>query len=143
MVLIHDRWRQEGGAPDLYLVGKNGQKFSKPGVRVLGSLDPKNLVKVLSQSFALIFMSQEESAPMSILEAAATQTPTLVPRGGRLEPWVLGLGVGIGFDSEQTWQSLKGTLLEAKITMDFEGFRKMYCTDSVLAKYNSLYAEFI
>lgn len=78
--LVKTNSQMLNGSIKIYLVGRNGEEMAQgdPDIASFGTLTPLQLVKVLDSADLLISFSSAESAGMTIKEAAARGTPSLV-----------------------------------------------------------------
>ena len=124
----------------LHLIGKGGSKFLEmTGVRLHGALEAAGVTSVLSGARAVVSFSMEESAPLSISEAAVMGIPSVVLRGSSQEGFVKDHQIGLVIESEDQLAQALENIGNLTKTSAFDAFLAYASDESIAQSYKSLY----
>lgn len=127
---------------ELHLIGKGGSGFLEvPGVRLHGALETAEVASVLSGARALVSFSMDESAPLSIFEAAVMAIPSVVLRGSSQESFVEEKRIGLVIESEGQLAQAMENLGKIQRSNAFDAFRAYVSDESISQYYERLYRE--
>lgn len=126
----------------LHLIGKGGSRFMEvPGVRLHGALETLDVASLLSGARALVSFSIDESAPLSISEAAVMGIPSVVLGGSSQEGFVKEHQIGLVIESEFQLAQAMENLGKIETSNAFDAFRAYVSDESIAQSYKSLYEE--
>ena len=129
-------------ALQLHLIGKGGSKFLEvPGVRAHGALEDAGVASVVSGARALVSFSMDESAPLSISEAAVMGIPSVVLGGSSQEGFVKDHQIGLVIESEEQLSQAMERLGNLATSSAFDAFRAYLSDESIAQYYERLYKE--
>ena len=132
--------KRDDDALQLHLMGKGGSNFLEvPGVRLHGALEAAGVASVVSRARALVSLSMDESAPLSISEAAVMSIPSVVLRGSSQESFVKEHQIGLVIESEDQLSQAMKKLGNFATSSAFDAFRAYASDESIARSYERLY----